>query len=444
MATTGKKAVVATPDPASTPSIQDISDAYLYLLGRLLVLRQEHLDFRKDGAVWNRVVHHEAGDVAFGPPDPDMGYSEAWIAVDDHTCTLIEIPTMVGRYYTIQILNPWGETIANINERTNPNHPSGAFLVCSKDARVTLPTGSATQRVDIPGRKARLLIGVQHGADPGEAWELRQRIRVRPTGTTTIPRPVEIPLFTKELLPGVEVFDTALAVINSEPDVNPGADIIQQKVHDVAGVTASSMTARRRVEGIIRQYAIPALKKQISAMSITGNGWSRFKTAGSYADNFVMRTAVNLTRMWANTHDEIVQFENGQVHPLNGRYIYSMTFPKDDLPFTHVKYLWSLTCVDAMNLQVMPNPQDRFLLDSQSPLEISSDGSMTLYFAPQKPVDAPDANWLPTPAGQPYVLMWRSYGPDQMTVAGTWFPPPLKRGFHHRSRRRDIDEPDAE
>jgi hypothetical protein len=179
-------------------------------------------------------------------------------------------------------------------------------------------------------------------------------------------------------------------------------------------------------------------------MSITGNGWARLKLAGSYADNWLMRTMTNLTRMWVNTHDEIVQFENGLAHPLNGRYTYSMTFSKDDLPFSHVKYLWSLTCLDAVNFQVIPNPQDRLLLDSQSPLEISNDGSLTLYFAPHKPVDAPHSNWLPTPAGQPYVLTWRSYGPDQHTVAGKWFPAPLKRGFHHRSRRRDIDEPDAE
>ena len=29
------------------------------------------------------------------------------------------------------------------------------------------------------------------------------------------------------------------------------------------------------------------------------------------------------------------------------------------------------------------------------------------YVAPQRPDDAPENNWLPTAAGQPYVLRWR-------------------------------------
>ena len=49
----------ATPGQMSD---QDVSDAYIYLLGRLLVLRQQQLDF-KDGFVWNQIVHRKPGEV---------------------------------------------------------------------------------------------------------------------------------------------------------------------------------------------------------------------------------------------------------------------------------------------------------------------------------------------------------------------------------------------
>jgi hypothetical protein len=34
--------------------------------------------------------------------------------------------------------------------------------------------------------------------------------------------------------------------------------------------------------------------------------------------------------------------------------------------------------------------------------ELTVSVSVTLYFADQKPADAPDGNWLPTPKGQQY------------------------------------------
>ena len=33
---------------------------------------------------------------------------------------MVEVPVIKKRYYTIQLLNGWGETVANINERNFP------------------------------------------------------------------------------------------------------------------------------------------------------------------------------------------------------------------------------------------------------------------------------------------------------------------------------------
>lgn len=69
--------------------------------------------------------------------------------------------------------------------------------------------------------------------------------------------------------------------------------------------------------------------------------------------------------------------------------------------------------------------RDRFLLNKQSGLELNADGSLTLAFAPKKPLGLPEPNWLPTPEGQPYNLTYRFYGPSQDIVSSAWFPPPL-------------------
>jgi hypothetical protein len=39
---------------------QEISDSYIYLLGRLMVTRQQQLDF-EEGLKWNELIHRKPG-----------------------------------------------------------------------------------------------------------------------------------------------------------------------------------------------------------------------------------------------------------------------------------------------------------------------------------------------------------------------------------------------
>jgi hypothetical protein len=63
----------------ATPTIgeKEISDSYIYLLGRLLVTRQQQLDF-EEGFKWNELLHRKPGAVDWPNPNLDVAYSEAW------------------------------------------------------------------------------------------------------------------------------------------------------------------------------------------------------------------------------------------------------------------------------------------------------------------------------------------------------------------------------
>lgn len=74
---------------------------------------------------------------------------------------------------------------------------------------------------------------------------------------------------------------------------------------------------------------------------------------------------------------------------------------------------------------MLPNPLRKYLLNEQSGLTYGQDGSLTLYFAAEKPENAPAGNWLPTPRGTKYRLTFRYYGPLDGVVNGTYFPPAL-------------------
>src|ERR1043165_4879522 len=95
--------------PDAVVTDEDIKNAYIYLLGRLVLLRQQRLDFEKGGFEWNQVVHQKPGGVDWPNPNLDVVYTEAWVAVDENTCVQLDIPKITGRYYTWEMLNCWGE-----------------------------------------------------------------------------------------------------------------------------------------------------------------------------------------------------------------------------------------------------------------------------------------------------------------------------------------------
>ena len=429
MAGWAAKPALAAEKQKACPQVsdQDISDAYLYLIGRFLVLRQENLDFKNEGFKWNTVIHRKPGGVAWANPNLDVAYSEAWVAIDENTPVILEVPEIKkGRYYTWQMLNGWGETTVNINERTFPNHPHGKFAFVLKGTKPTIP-GDAL-KVELPNKKSRVLARVELGSNPAEAERLQHQFKLTVPETVKITPPVAIPLFTNDKMPGAAAFDQAGKILASEPDINPGMEPLQKKVTAVAALVKSGQAGRDRVDKVIQSQALPRFQEALQKLGQIENGWARPNTIGNYGSDYVSRTVINLIGIWANNTGEVVYFKtntDGKGTPLDGGNTYRLEFPKGALPIDKVRYFWSVIAVDSVKFQVIPNPLNRFLLNKESGVKLNEDGSLTLWFAPKQPVQTADANWLPTPAGQNYNLTFRFYGPSQDIVDGKYFPPPL-------------------
>jgi len=417
-------------EPAQATAVsytdQDVSDAWIYLLGRLLVLRQQKADLA-EGFKWNQIVHRKPGEVDWPNPNLDVAYSEAWVAVDEDSCTIVTVPEIKGRYYTAQFLNGWGETVANINERTQAQRPAGDFALCLEGATVALPAN--TTRIDVPVKYMRMLARVELGEAWDQAIALQHKFALRATGAVEPPVIPEIQDFDQQHLPGVEAFENAVAVLDSEQDINPGMEAVAAKVRAIAAGIRDP-AERARVEKVVREKAQVDLAKASPTIGhgTVRNHWVRPAVAGVYGNDWLGRTLINLGGIWANRLDEVVYYKgslDGDGAQLNGDHTYTLTFPKDDLPPKYADYFWSVIAVDPVFSRVLPNPKNRFLLNRESGLKYSTDGSLTLYFGPEKPADAPDSNWLPTPKGQDYRLTFRFYGPKGGVADGSYYPPPL-------------------
>ena len=414
----------ATAAPAITD--QQVSDAYIYLLGRLLVLRQEQADFQ-EGFKWNTLIHRKPGEVQWPNPNLDVAYSEGWVAVDEKSCLMVSVPKITGRYYTVQFLNGWGETVANINERVFPQHPNGEFAVCLKGAQMDLPP--AAQRVDVPVKYMRVLSRVELGRNWDQAVALQQKVEFHATGEPALPTVPKTVMFDIDALPGVEAFDSAEIALDSEADINPGMEPLQATTRAIANAIKDS-AERQRVDRVIRTTAFADFKKAMPTLGdgTVRNGWAVPSTIGVYGSNWLLRTLVNDGGIWANTYEEVIYYKafvGPDGVPLSGDNAYTLHFTKEQLPAQYATHFWSVIAVDSVHRRVLPNPRKRYLLNKETNPEYGKDGSLTLYFAETKPPSAPEGNWLPTPKGIGYSLTFRFYRPKGAVAERTYSLPPL-------------------
>ena len=411
---------------SSIISETEISDSYIYLLGRLLVLRQQQLDFQ-EGFKWNALVHRKPGEVDWPNPNLDVAYSEAWVAVDKNSCLIVTVPKITGRYYTVQFLNGWGETVANINERVFPEHPHGEFAICLNGSQVTVPAGA--QRIDVPVKSMRVLLRVALGARWDEAVALQRQFEFRTIGQPALPTIPATPIFDIEALLGVEAFEAADLALDSEADITPGMEQLQATTRTIARAVKDPAT-RARVDQVIRSRAFADFRKAMPTLGdgTVRNGWALSSTIGVYGRNWLLRTLVNDGGIWANTYEEVIYYKafvGPDGSPISGDNAYTLHFTKDQLPAQYATHFWSIIAVDSRHRRVLPNPAKRYLLNPETNPQYGQDGSLTLYFADARPSEAPDGNWLPTPKGQHYSLTFRFYRPKGAVAERAYFPPPL-------------------
>lgn len=450
-----------TPALAQAPRIydNDVVEAYEYILGRLLVLRREAAGL-KEGFKWNEIVHREPDAPSRPDPNFDVVISEAWIGIDETSCTIIDLPEIKDRYYTVEIMNGWGEVTANLNERTFPKHPYGRFALCLKGASIVLPKDPppprapreakstppkgppakatqpvkvtppppppvrpAIQRVDLPNRKSRIVLRIELGENAAEAVALQKQVALRATGIPKIDKAVVEPIFTDAKLPGVEAFDKAEEVLASEDDINNGVSAVQDATRAIAKAVADP-AERSRIDEVIRKRAIPYFLSQVARIDKTTSGWTRLRLVGNYRTDYETRTIANFTQFGANSGREMVTFS---MLDMDGNRVFTQSFPANAQPDAKVRNTWSVTLIDSADRRVIPNALNRYTINDRSPLQENADGSLTLGFGPRLPAGVAQSNWLPTATGKRYMIVYRFYGPTKDVVDGTWSPPGVSR-----------------
>ena len=401
-----------------------ITDAYTYLIGRALVIRQEHLDVIDGPMEYNVAYHNPLASVDWVNPNLSVTNSQCWITVDSQTPVILEIPKIEDRYYTAQITDEWGEVITNINPRTYPLQPYGKFAFVAPGYSGEIPEDAV--RIDLRSYKATMLARVELQNDPDGAVKLQRQIKITPLGNPKVPPAVAMPKFDNQALLGVELFDKAEEALTRTPDVSPIAAQLHAKVRAVAR-QASDPKNRKDIDKLLRDKIIPEFTRfAVTEAGAAQNNWLGTLVVGNYGEDFRTRSAANLVGIWANSGHEVIYYiatRDSKGEPLDGSKCYVIDFPKHAVPQDVVNEFWALMLVSLPDFRPIPNPLNRFELSSWSDVKKEADGSLKLLIAPNLDAAMAESNWLPSPDSQPFSLTFRTYVPKAVVKKGEWFPP---------------------
>lgn len=162
------------------------------------------------------------------------------------------------------------------------------------------------------------------------------------------------------------------------------------------------------------------------------NGWriaSGFGDRAAYHGDWLLRAAVAMAGIYGNDAVEAlypIAYTDRRGEKLDAStHRYTITFPKGQLP--PVNAFWSVTMYDGKTQLLVANPIDRYLINSPMlpNLKKNRDGSLTLYVQKDSPGKAKEANWLPAPNDEFYLVM-RLYWPKPAALDGVWKPPAVQ------------------
>lgn len=408
---------------------KEIIESYVYLLGRALAVRQEQTDMGEPGFEYNAIKYNEAGKADFVNPNLDVAYMEAWFAIDGNSAVIIEIPEIKGRYYTVQLMDGWGEVLYNINERNFPDRPSGKYALCLQNTTASIPPEAV--KIVVPNKKVKMLARVELQNSWTDAIKLQRQFSAAVIGQPVIEEVPEFPSFTNKGLPDLAVFELAGDLMQTPDSQMPGKDSIQAMCDKVARYTFSSDENKETVKKVIREKAIPQLLNYaISKAGKVENNWLGVLVGGRYNGNYWTRTSANYVGIWANSTQEVIYFiasNDAKGDTLKGGTDYVIHFEKERLPASQVNGFWSVILVGFPDYRVVENDLKRYNLNNYSPFRYEADGSLKIYVAPRYNAAWPKANWLPSPAKGKFNLTLRMYVPKENVRDGNWFPAPVGR-----------------
>jgi hypothetical protein len=386
-------------------------------------------------------------DRAIPLPNSDTPYSVLFMDLRVEPIVL-SLPTVdKKRYYSVMLADGNTYNYGYMGSRTTGNE-AGDYMVVGPDWKGETPKGikkvfRSSYQFSLAAYRTQLL----DAGDMANVKKVQAGYNVR-TLSAYLKQPappaavaIDFPTITKEMIKTnfFDYLDFALQFDPPQPDemeiraklarigIGPGKafDFKDLSVEHKAAVLLGMKEGETKIDEAIKNFGTDI------------NGWNVAAIFGDHAfynGDWLKRAAAAKFGIFGNSAEEalypiVTKDANGA--ELDGsKHNYTLTFAAGQLP--PVKAFWSLTMYDPKSQQLIDNPINRYLINSEMipTMKKNTDGSLTLYIQKDSPEKAKEANWLPAPDGPIYMLM-RLYVPNLTPPsilpigAGTWKPPAI-------------------
>lgn len=355
----------------------------------------------------------------------DTLYLSAVVVLDEPY--VLSVPDTADRYYVINVFNMWQELEHYIGRRTTGTH-IGRFVLVPPGW--TGPVPADATRLDVSTSKAWLWgrLFMAQGEPEGPVHALQDQFKLEPmSGKGASAELLALPPISGDELGFFK--HLAFALGSNAPK---SADEALFAQYARIGLTAkgfddSKLSAEAR-RGVLRALA-DGPSVAISSFASTAtvrNGWNWVTGLDSFGFNYPLRAMVAGPYLGGNGEREAmypIRYTDADGQTLNGAHTYTVTLATSP----PVDAFWSLTMYNADDKMLVENPIHRYKVGTDTDhLLTGADGSVIIAVQHEKPDPATNANWLPAPSGDFYMIL-RLYQPTDAILDGTWQLPQVIR-----------------
>ena len=385
-------------------------------------------------------------------PNADTLYSGAWLDLEKEPM-LLHVPDTQGRYYLMQLMDAWTETISSPGKRTTGTSDKW-FAIVGPGWKGDLP--ASVERIDCPTNTAWLLGRTQTNgtSDYDFVHKIQSGFKLMPLSRYLATRSSEAqapepatPIATLRAIQArqasaaappvqaarmtaTEFFNLFAELLKTNPP-HRGDEAMMNQLAKIGIIPGQSFQPEKlgaerlkAVEDGIRSASSLFSKFEQQGPPVGKSGWSLPGKYGRYGTDYTGRAVTARYALAALPPEDAVYlscFHQASGAPLNGAKRYSLHFEKNAIP--PVRAFWSLTLYDEHGY-FASNTIKRFAIGDRDALKFNADGSLDLYVQHDSPSADKESNWLPAPDGN-FNLFLRLYWPDDSVIKGRWMPPRL-------------------
>lgn len=362
----------------------------------------------------------------------DTMYSQAHYDLDVAGPMVIEIPPTGNRYYIVQLLDAYSDSITDLYEGNTGSEGSKVLLVKADWQGEIPPEIDHVVRSRTPMVWLIHRTGVFGPKDQDAALDVHDRFISYPIDELGKAHgPMKLtkakgripPMTTPEGLAWYAMIDREL---RKNPLPEAQSMVEQFKYIGIGGEAPFDADALSEDQKRGLNRALESAKSIIHyagrSVGTTNNGWSMMFEGGLYGNDYLSRASINLRAAGLNVPERALypnRYTDSDGVQLNGENKYKMTMPAD----APANAFWSLTMYDAENLFMVDNEIDRYSISTnrKEELKYAANGTLPICIQFEKPSDD-TCNWLPAPKDDFYLHI-RLYEPTQAVLDNEYAMP---------------------